>query len=72
MMRLIPLGRLFLAMRGLGVPHILIVFLSLQAATAVVNPPQPVIPNKVFNVKDYGAIGNGVMIETKAIQESFL
>ena len=70
MMRLIPLGRLFQAMRGLGVPHILTVFLSLQAATAVVNPPQPVIPTKVFNVKDYGAIGNGVMIETKAIQES--
>ena len=70
MMRLIPLGRLFQAMRGLGVPHILIVFLSLQAATAVVNPPQPVIPTKVFNVKDYGAIGNGVTIETKAIQES--
>ena len=57
-------------MRGLGVPHILTVFLSFQAASAVVNPPQPVIPTKVFNVKDYGAIGNGVMIETKAIQES--
>ena len=35
---------------------------------ASVNPGQPVIPNQIFDVKNYGATGDGIMVETKAIQ----
>lgn len=41
---------------------------SIQTVRASVNPAQPVIPNNIFDVKNYGAVGDGVATETKAIQ----
>ena len=37
-------------------------------AFAEVNPAPPVIPNKVFNVQNYGAVGDGVATNSAAIQ----
>ncbi len=65
-----PFGRFIRDLKKSGLLQILLYASSLQVAFAVVNPTQPIIPTKVFNVKDYGAIGNGVRVETKAIQES--
>ena len=39
-----------------------------QTILASVNPAPPVIPDKIFNVQNYGAIGNGVATNTAAIQ----
>ena len=39
-------------------------------AHAGVNPAPPVIPNRNFNVINYGTIGDGVATETKAIQSA--
>lgn len=35
---------------------------------AAVNPALPVIPDKIFNVHDYGALGDGIATNTAAIQ----
>src|ERR1035441_10381599 len=39
-----------------------------QTVQASVNPAPPVIPDKIFNVQNYGAIGNGMATNTAAIQ----
>ncbi|MES2332528.1 MAG: glycosyl hydrolase family 28 protein [Bacteroidota bacterium] len=47
--------------------------LSLQMVMAqekFVTPPLPVIPGKVFNIKDYGAVGNNVRDNTSFIQNA--
>lgn len=41
---------------------------AIQTARASVNPAQPVIPNTIFDVNNYGAAGDGVTADTKAIQ----
>jgi len=54
----------------------LVIFLSiaggnystLRAQSAYVAPTLPVIPDKVFNIKDYGAVSNNKTDNTKAIQ----
>lgn len=47
--------------------------LSLQMVMAqekFVTPPLPVIPGKVFNIQDYGAVGNNVRDNTSFIQNA--
>ena len=39
-----------------------------QAVSAAVNPAAPVIPAAVFNVHNYGAVGDGMATNTAAIQ----
>jgi polygalacturonase len=43
---------------------------AVSVARAEVNPAPPVIPEKTFRVTDYGATGNGLAVETKAIQSA--
>lgn len=49
---------------------IVIFSVSVQASHTLISPALPEIPTKVFNVKNYGAKGDGVAIDTKAIQET--
>lgn len=39
-------------------------------ASAQVNPEPPKIPDRIFNVSDYGAVGDGVATNTAAIQSA--
>lgn len=43
---------------------------AISVARADVNPALPVIPEKTFSVRDFGAVGDGVAVETKAIQSA--
>ena len=45
-----------------------VAMLSAQTVLASVNPAPPVIPDKIFNVQNFGAIGDGVATNTTAIQ----
>ncbi|HEU6449266.1 MAG TPA: glycosyl hydrolase family 28 protein [Verrucomicrobiae bacterium] len=47
-----------------------VAFLSLAATVFAVNPQMPVIPSTVFNVTDYGAVGDGVKDNTTNIQNT--
>lgn len=49
-------------MLGLGA------LLFTQLVSAAVNPAPPVIPDKIFNVQNYGAVGDGVATNSEAIQ----
>ena len=46
----------------------LALFAAMSPSIAAVNPALPVIPEKFFNVLDYGATGDGVATNTGAIQ----
>ena len=39
-------------------------------AQAAVNPDRPVIPNQKYEVKNYGAVGDGIVTETRPIQSA--
>lgn len=41
-----------------------------SAAVAEVNPALPQIPEKIFSVNDFGAVGDGVFTNTEAIQKT--
>ncbi len=49
---------------------ILSFWLALALAVQAVNPAMPVIPSAVFNVTDYGAVGDGVTDSTTSIQNT--
>jgi len=43
---------------------------SINAQSAYIAPTLPTIPDKTFNIKDYGAVGDNVTDNTKAIQSA--
>jgi len=43
-------------------------FSTLQAQSAYIAPTLPVIPDKTFNVLNYGAVGDSITVNTNAIQ----
>jgi polygalacturonase len=63
-------------LRHLAILTVIPVFAGLAAANAAetprdVSPAQPVIPNRVLNLKDFGAVGdNGATLNTDAIKRA--
>ncbi len=45
-------------------------YATIQAQSAFVAPTLPTIPDKTFNIKDYGAIGDSITDNSKAIQDA--
>lgn len=45
-------------------------FFTLKAQSAYVPPTLPSIPEKIFNIKDYGAVSDNEIDNTKAIQDA--
>src|SRR5947208_3331139 len=45
-------------------------FQKLQAQSELVTPALPSIPNKIFNITTYGAVGNNTTDNTAAIQNA--
>jgi polygalacturonase len=45
-------------------------YTTLKAQSAYVAPTLPTIPDKTFNIKNYGAVGDNITDNTKAIQEA--
>src|SRR6476620_5408382 len=41
-----------------------------QAQTELATPPLPSIPDRIFNIKDFGALGDNQMDNTAAIQKA--
>ena len=54
--------------RSLLVAPAFSMILFMQTAQASVNPTLPAIPDKIFNIKNYGAVGDGLATNTAAIQ----